>query len=103
MCQRWRDNNRERARNTGRRHDYKKLGLTLDDYARILADQEGVCAICRRPERRKNRGEVIRLAVDHCHSTGKVRGLLCCSCNRKVGWLENGWWIKATREYLARY
>jgi hypothetical protein len=56
------------------KHQY---GLTEEDYQSILENQGGVCWICERPERIKNR----RLSVDHDHTDGKIRGLLCHFCN----------------------
>ncbi len=53
-----------------------RYGLSDADYDALLARQRGVCANCKR-----NR----RLGVDHCHATGKVRGLLCGNCNRGLG------------------
>lgn len=50
-------------------------GLTADAYQMLLDYQGGLCAICRRPSK------VRRLAVDHDHATGLVRGLLCRTCN----------------------
>jgi len=63
----------------------KKKGLTPDDYARMLEAQGGRCAICRadKPGQKDNSS----WAVDHCHTTGKVRGLLCHSCNLALGLL----------------
>lgn len=58
-----------------------EYGITLDDYIKMHEDQHGVCAICKQPERVKNRV----LTVDHCHKTGKVRGLLCFDCNTALG------------------
>lgn len=52
----------------------RRYGLTLDQYHKLLDDQNGVCAICLRSENRY-------LAVDHCHETGEIRGLLCTHCN----------------------
>lgn len=49
-----------------------------------------VCEICGKPERIKNNGKTTsKLAVDHNHKTNKFRGVLCCDCNRKLGWFEN--------------
>ncbi len=62
-----------------------KFGLSLNDYKRLLADQNGVCAICSKPETRKIYGKTILMAVDHCHKTGRVRGLLCGGCNKGIG------------------
>lgn len=59
----------------------KQYGITLDEYATLLASQGGACAICRRQETGK------RLAVDHDHTTGVVRGLLCQKCNTALGLL----------------
>ena len=52
-------------------------GLTREDYAAILAYQDGKCAICRRTPR-------YNLDIDHCHKTGVVRGALCKPCNRRL-------------------
>lgn len=59
-----------------------KYGITVADYDAMLAKQNGVCAICKFPPKRR------RLAVDHNHKTGKVRGLLCWRCNYALGVLE---------------
>jgi hypothetical protein len=63
-------------------------GLSKEDYQKILQDQGGTCFICQRsPEQIKPRRH---LAVDHDHSTGRIRGLLCFNCNHKL----LGWYIK---------
>ena len=46
------------------------------DYERMLAKQQHACAICKR---------AVKLVVDHCHTTGKIRGLLCQRCNHMIG------------------
>jgi Recombination endonuclease VII len=56
----------------------KKYGLTIETYDLILAAQDGRCAICQCVPRTR------RLAVDHCHKTNAVRGLLCTRCNHKL-------------------
>jgi Recombination endonuclease VII len=63
----------------------QRYDLSQDDYQRMLDEQKGVCAICGRPETRRICGTVISLAVDHDHTTGAVRGLLCHNCNVGVG------------------
>lgn len=85
---------------------YKHLyGITLEEYASLLDKQGGVCAICHRPERAKMKnGKRLRLAVDHDHNTGKIRGLLCGPCNRSLGAVgENIKILKATISYLEHY
>lgn len=58
----------------------RKYGQTPESYEALLRSQQGVCAICLAvcPTGR-------RLAVDHCHTTGAVRGLLCTNCNTSIG------------------
>lgn len=58
-----------------------KYGITLDDYNRMHAEQNGVCAICHKEETVKK----LHLAVDHSHATNRVRGLLCNRCNLLLG------------------
>lgn len=59
-------------------------GISLERYNEILAQQGGVCAICKEtcPTGRA-------LAVDHSHSTGEVRGLLCTKCNPMLGFARD--------------
>lgn len=74
----------------GKNTDLKKTyGVTLDWYKEQYAKQNGVCAICSKPETAVIRGKQISLAVDHCHDTSKVRGLLCTTCNRGIGMLKH--------------
>ena len=64
------------------RHTYS---LSPADYRSMLEAQCGLCAICNQPERTTAKGKPRRMSVDHCHDTGRVRGLLCNSCNRGLG------------------
>lgn len=57
----------------------KKYGLTPDEH-KLLIELDPVCAIC---------GSSDRLAVDHCHDTGRVRGRLCMSCNTGLGFFRD--------------
>lgn len=63
----------------------KNFGITLAEYGEILVAQGGVCAICAQPETETRHGKVKALAVDHCHTTGENRGLLCAACNQAIG------------------
>lgn len=60
----------------------RNFGITVEQYDKLLHEQGGVCAIC------KSKGKRL-LGVDHCHGTGKVRGLLCHSCNIALGLLKD--------------
>ncbi len=63
----------------------QSYGISLDEFRALAKKQKGCCAICRRHHSKcaKGKGKKprIRLYVDHCHKTGKVRGLLCHHCN----------------------
>ena len=61
-------------------------GITLAEYDRMYEEQNGVCKICHLPQESKRN---TRLCVDHNHTTGEVRGLLCDSCNRAIGLLKD--------------
>lgn len=62
-----------------------RFGITPEQYAAKLLEQNGVCAICSQPETRIMRGKVMPLSVDHDHATGKIRDLLCGRCNSGLG------------------
>jgi hypothetical protein len=63
------------------------FSLTLEQYDSLLEAQHGLCAICGKPETAVLNGVVKRLAVDHCHESKQVRGLLCSRCNTAIGLL----------------
>lgn len=69
------------ARKSKLRDNY---GLTQEQYDAMFEAQGGVCAICKEPERSR-RVKRLNLSVDHCHKTGKIRGLLCSGCNTAIG------------------
>ena len=71
---------------TRERHLVRKYGVNLADYNAMLADQNGACAICGKAEVSETHGV---LHVDHCHTTGAVRGLLCRNCNHVLGLMSD--------------
>jgi hypothetical protein len=106
----WAQKNAERIReqrrkwnaaNRDRQKDYHlkaAFGVDLDWYNTILKKQKGCCAICKQPPTKR------RLAVDHNHATGKVRGLLCKNCNIAIGLLdENVERARFVIKYLIKY
>lgn len=83
----------------------RKYGITLEEYNRFLEEQDFVCAICGEPESRieKRSEKPYALAVDHCHETGVVRGLLCRSCNYTIGYFgDNLQGAQRLVEYLEK-
>ena len=78
----------------------RTYGITLDNYNAMYEAQNGLCAICGKPDEVEGR----RLAVDHNHDTGQVRALLCGNCNRGLGNFQDdtNMLVKATR-YLIKY
>ena len=76
----------------------KLFGITKEEYDKLLADQDGVCVICRD----RNNDSTRSLAVDHDHETGIVRGILCDRCNRGIGYFrESLELIERTVQYLT--
>ena len=81
------------------RHLVRKYGKTLTDYNEMLASQNWCCAICKR---NSPGGRSEKFNVDHCHRTGRVRGLLCMNCNRMLGHaLDEPEILKAGAAYLV--
>lgn len=77
----WREKNPEKHEGYTRKVLY---GITPEEFRRLLELQKGCCAICGGPPvGRKN------LSVDHCHTTGRIRGLLCGLCNTGIGNLKD--------------
>ncbi len=79
----------QKETNYNKRYNLKKFGLTLEQYNEMFKNQNGLCAICHKPEVKIDlkTGLILSLAVDHNHITGKVRGLLCRNCNVGIGYL----------------
>lgn len=94
--------NRDKANEANRRYRQKypnkkreerlkrEFGITLVVYQQMFNEQNGCCKICYKPETRSvaKSGKINDLAVDHCHTTGKIRGLLCGKCNTAIGLLN---------------
>lgn len=90
-----------------RNHLSVNFGLSIQEYEALEAAQGGVCAICGKPETsldKRRPGFTRKLAVDHCHTTGKVRGLLCGLCNAALGQLKDSVeTLQSAIAYLKRY
>jgi hypothetical protein len=76
-----------------------QYGITLAQYNTMLEAQNYKCAICGNEDEVEGR----RLAIDHCHTSGKVRGLLCGKCNRGLGlFYDNTINLAKAIEYLTK-
>ena len=92
---------RSRTQEQRRGQLMSQYGLTNNDYARMLQEQNGKCAICGSESGDKTRKH---LYVDHCHKSGIVRGLLCCNCNHMLGKVKDDIEIlKKAISYLGRF
>jgi Recombination endonuclease VII len=87
----WKKKHPERARqihlDAERKYRWKVRGIcfTKEEYGKLFTKQKGNCAICERNQSNFK----FHLAVEHCHKTGKIRGLVCSSCNLKISVLED--------------
>lgn len=87
----------------------KSFGITLADYERMLAAQNGLCAICQKPEKYSSKnpqssGQLLSLAVDHDHAKNRVRELLCMACNKGIGCFEEDILrLQAAIEYIRKH
>jgi hypothetical protein len=84
----------------------QSFGLTEEEYNDLFASQNGLCAICNGKERARAAmtRNIRALAIDHCHETDRVRGLLCSSCNRAVGLLKDDpELIRKAADYVERH
>lgn len=81
-----------------------KYGITGQDYHAMAEAQGHVCAVCGGVETYKKDNKPKRLAVDHDHRTGKVRGLLCFKCNVMIGQArENSDYLASAMMYLREH
>lgn len=95
----WYKANKPKIRLVARKLALKtKFGMTLDDFNRMFESQDKKCAVCLS----ENSGAKIDWAVDHCHSTGKVRGILCHPCNRILHWKVTPEILHRAADYLER-
>lgn len=79
---RYRARNPERARRSYRLAAAKKFGLTAEQFDALVEIRGNTCWICNAPESRRGR---YSMCIDHDHTTGRVRGLLCFDCNEALG------------------
>lgn len=93
----WRLNNKDKVRNINLKRTY---GITLSDYGKMLESQNNKCKICG--ELHDGSSRETSLHIDHCHSSNKIRGLICMHCNRGLGaFRDNLDYLASAMEYLS--
>lgn len=96
--------NPDRVKLYNKKAKLKKLfGLSYDEYLSMKETQKNLCLICKMPESDIDKRTMLprELAVDHCHTTGKVRGLLCKTCNLGLGYFnDNPKFLEIALNYL---
>jgi hypothetical protein len=102
---RWRDRmSPDRKREQNRRGNLgvalRTMGLTREQYDQMVVDQNNQCAICSASPK----GRFKHLSIDHCHNTGRVRGLLCATCNLVIGQMnDDPTRLQQAIEYLNKH
>lgn len=92
----YKKNNPDRAKKYLRASHLRfTYGISVEDYEKLLELQDGKCAICGEGQRGPK-----KLAVDHDHRTGAIRGILCAQCNTRLGWMEQ--YMAPAVGYLSR-
>jgi hypothetical protein len=96
----WREANKEQDVQTMFKARLKrKYDITLEEYNALLESQNNSCKVCGTHAKNNLKG---KLYVDHCHTTGKVRGMLCMKCNSALGLLnDNKETIQKLLDYLS--
>lgn len=78
----------------------ERYGITLAQLREMIAAQGGVCALCVEP---LSDGLARKVHVDHCHETGRIRGVLCAGCNTAIGKLgDNEAGLQRALDYVRR-
>ena len=90
ISKKWREKHPEKVKDLDLRMKY---GIDLKTFKEILEIQKNKCAICER---------IKKLDVDHCHKTGRIRGLLCRSCNGRLAGLDNPEFFTKAMAYLGK-
>lgn len=89
----WEKANPNKVKCYRRKRTLASYGISVEDYEQLMRNQKHKCAICKRK---------VKLVVDHCHKTGKIRGLLCNTCNAGLGMLgDNKANLRRAVEYVS--
>jgi hypothetical protein len=92
----WKERHPEKRKLYTRNSRIRAYGIEPETYYEMLKQQGNSCAICNGTSKRA-------MSIDHDHKTGKVRGLLCDSCNLSLGHLEKEIFVEKALQYIAKY
>ena len=101
----WREKNKDKVKGYQRKTNIRKFGISELEYDQMFVDQEGKCAICGCEETYIHHAtqQKANLAIDHCHTNGHVRGLLCKACNNALGlFKDNPELLRKAADYLEK-
>ena len=93
----WKERHPEKRKLYTRNSRIRAYGIEPEIYYQMLEQQGRKCAICKAEPKKR------MLSIDHNHTTGKVRGLLCDGCNLSLGHLERVEWVEKAKQYLTKY
>lgn len=101
----WRKANYEKVARQSRITNLRiKYGISIEEYTLRVAQQNNRCAICNQEEQRTRSGHVTTLSVDHNHTTGQIRQLLCNNCNQLLGYAHDSATVLETAAaYLRKF
>lgn len=97
---------RKRNRLNSRNYNIKKYGISVEDFHRMMDEQKGQCLICSSEFcASAEMADIFKVAcIDHCHESGKVRGLLCRPCNSGLGhFKDNPLLLELAAGYLRNH
>lgn len=92
----WVRKNPEQRKKYMRNSRIRAYGISPERYREMLEEQSNRCAICEQENKRA-------MAIDHDHKTGRVRALLCDSCNLSLGHIEREGFLDKALKYIAKY
>ena len=93
----WKERHPDKRKLYTRNSRIRAYGISPETYYEMLQKQGNECAICKAKSTRR------AMAIDHDHTTGKVRGLLCDGCNMSLGHIERKEWVEKANKYLSQY
>ena len=102
ISNKWKSNNsKKQGIKRANAHMERRYGITIEEYDIMFIRQDGKCDICGSSGFAKGKS---RMNIDHCHTTGKVRGLLCNNCNSGIGKLKESESIMLNAiEYIKKH